>query len=64
MMLLNNFLQNTLPVTTKFHANPTVEKGLRVCSNGHAPMIVMPKYGKKKNNYIKHILLQNQELLK
>ena len=42
-----------------FH-DPTVEMGLRVCSNGHVPLTVMPIYGKIM---IKHIL-QNQELLK
>ena len=65
--IVKQLFGNTFPVSTKFHANTTVEKGLRVCSNGHAPMIVMPMYGKKKkkNNNKKHILLlQNEELLK
>ena len=37
--------------------DPTVETGLRVCSNGHAPLTAMPIYGKimiitkKKNTF-------------
>ena len=37
-----------------FH-DPTVEMGLGVCSNGHAPLTLMPIYGKimiiKKNTH-------------
>ena len=47
-ILLNNFSsETTCPVSTKFHAEPTVETGLRVCSNGQAPLTVMPIYGKQ-----------------
>ena len=49
MILLNNFSsETTWPVSTKFHVAPTVEMGLRVCSNGHAPLTVMPLYMVKK----------------
>ena len=34
------------PISTKFHVSPIVETGLRVCSNGHTPLTVMPIYGK------------------
>ena len=30
------------PISTKFHVDPTVETGLRVSSNGHAPLTVLP----------------------
>ena len=33
-------------VFIKFHVHPTVETGLRVCSNGQAPLTVLPIYGK------------------
>ena len=47
VILLNTFSSEiSWPVSTKFHVNPTVETGLRVCSNGHAPLTVMPIYGK------------------
>ena len=64
IMILLNTLSSEISwlICTKFHVDPTVETGLRVCSNGHAPLTVMLIYGKiilKKN-----ILLQNQELLK
>ena len=36
-----------MPITTKFHINPTDEMGLRVCSDDHAPLTVMSIYGKK-----------------
>ena len=62
MILLNTFSSEiSWPIFTKFHVNPTVETGLRVCSNGHAPLTVMPVYDKimilKKTNKQKHILL-------
>ena len=51
MLLLNNFSsETTWPVFIKFHVNPTVERGLSVCSNGYAPLTVMPIYCKKKKN--------------
>ena len=57
ILLLNNFSSETIwPIFTKFHVDPNVETGLKVCSNGHAPLTVMPIYGKKNNNS-KHILL-------
>ena len=34
------------PISTKFHVDPTVETGLRVCSNGHSSLTVMPIHGK------------------
>ena len=37
LILLNNS-ETTWPIFTKFHADLTVETGLRVCSNGHAPL--------------------------
>ena len=41
--------ETTWPNSTKLHAHPTVEVGLKVCSNAHAPSTVMPiyMYGKK-----------------
>ena len=33
-------------MSTKFHVDPTVETGLRVCSSGHAPLTVTPIHGK------------------
>ena len=48
MLLLNNSLETSWPISTKFHVDPTVEMGLRVCSNGHVLLTVMPIYGKKK----------------
>ena len=47
MILLNNSSETTCPVSTKIHVDPTVEMGLRVCSNCHTPLTVMPIYGKK-----------------
>ena len=47
MILLNTFSSEiSWPISTKFHVDPTVERGLKVCSNGHAPLILMPIYGK------------------
>ena len=46
MILLNNSSETTWPISTKLHAHPTVEMGLRVCLNGHAPLTAMPIYGK------------------
>ena len=62
MILLNFSSETTWPVFTKFHVDPTVETGLTACSNGQAPLTVIPMYGKKIIN--KHILLQILELLK
>ena len=46
------------PISTKFHVDPTVETGFRVCSNAHAPLTVLPIYGKimfmKKKKKRKH----------
>ena len=48
MILLNNFsYETTGPVFTKFHVEPTVEMGLRVCSTGCAPLTITSLYGKK-----------------
>ena len=42
MILLNTFSSEiSWPISTKFHIDPTVETGLRVCSNGHTPLTVM-----------------------
>ena len=55
-MILSNTFSSEIswPISTKFHVDPTVEKGLRVCSNGHALLTVMPIYGEimliKKTN--------------
>ena len=47
MILLNTFSSEiSWPISTKLIVSPTVEMGLRVCSNGHAPLTVMPLYGK------------------
>ena len=47
MLLLNIFSSEiSWPIPTKFYVDPTVETVLRVCSNGHAPLTVMPIYGK------------------
>ena len=68
MILLNTFSSEiSWPISTKFHVDPTVETGLRVCSNGHAPLTVMSICGKiviikKKQKNI--LILKNQELLK
>ena len=59
MILLNTFSSEiSWPISTKLHVDPSVETGLRVCSNGHAPLTVMPIYGKimikkkqKKNTF-------------
>ena len=56
IILLSNFSsETTWPIFTKFYVDPTVDIGLKVCSNGHAPLTVMPIYGKKNSN--KHIFL-------
>ena len=66
MILLNAFSSEiTLPISTKFHVDPTVETGLRVCSNGQAPLTAMPTNGKIMIIKKLHIfLLQNQDQLK
>ena len=47
MILLNTFSSEiSLPISTKFHVDPTVEMGLSICSNGHTSLTVMPIYGK------------------
>ena len=46
LMLLINLSDTTWPIFTKFHVDPTVETGLKFCSNGHTPLTVMPIYGK------------------
>ena len=47
MILLNTFSSEiSWPISNKFHVNPIVDMGLRVCSKGHAPLTVMPIYGK------------------
>ena len=57
MVLFNNSPETILSVFTKFDIGPSVEMGLRVCSIGHAPLTVMPMYGKKiikkKNTFFK-----------
>ena len=47
-MILLNTLSSEIswPISIKFHADPTVETGLRVCSNGHVPLTDMLIYGK------------------
>ena len=47
MILLNTFSSEICwPVSIKFHVDPSVEMGLRVCSTDHEPLTVMPIYGK------------------
>ena len=47
IILLNTFSSEiSWPISTKFHVHPTVETGFKVCSNGHAPLTVMPIYSK------------------
>ena len=47
MILLNAFSSEiSWPISTKFHVDPAVETGLRICSNGHASLTVLPIYGK------------------
>ena len=47
MILLNTFSSEiSWPIFTKFHIDPTVERRSKVFSNGHAPLTVMPIYGK------------------
>ena len=57
MILLNTFSSEiSWPIFIKFHVDPTVETGLRVCSNGHPPLTVMPIYGKimiMKNTFVR-----------
>ena len=33
LILLNNFFETNWPIFTKFHVDPSVEMGLRVCSD-------------------------------
>ena len=48
IIMLNSFSsETTWPIFTKYHIDPTVETGLRVCLNGPLTVIVMPIYGKK-----------------
>ena len=71
MILLNTCSSEiSWPISTKFHVDTTVETGLRVCSNDHASLTVMPVYGKimikkKKKKFFKKkiLLLQTQHLL-
>ena len=54
-VLLNTFSSEIhWPFSIKFHVDPSVEMGLRVCSNGYAPLTIMPIYGEimiiKNNN--------------
>ena len=56
IMILSNMLSAEIswPISIKFLVDPTVETGLRVCSNDHAPLTAMPIYGKiiiKKNSF-------------
>ena len=44
-----------------FHADPSVETGVRLCSYCHALLTVMPFHGKKNNK--EPIFLHNYELL-
>ena len=47
MILLTTFSSEIIwPISTKFHVDPNVKMGLRVCSNGHVLLIVVPIYGK------------------
>ena len=44
---LNTFSSEiSWPISTKVHVHPAVEMGLRVCSNSHTPLTIMPIYGK------------------
>ena len=56
---LNDFSSETSgPIFFKLHVEPSVKGGLKICSNGHGPLIkmaAMPIYGKK------YLLLQNKE---
>ena len=66
IMILLNTLSSEIswPISTKFHVDPIIETGLRVCSNGHAPLSVVPIYGKIMIIIKQVLLLQNQDLLK
>ena len=57
MILLNTSSEISRPISTKFHVDPTVEMGLKVCSNGHAPLTVVPIDGKIMTIKNTHILL-------
>ena len=47
MILWNTFSSEiSWLISIKFHVDPSVEMGLRVCSNHHAPLTVMPIYDK------------------
>ena len=46
-IFLNTFSSEvSWPICTKIHVDSTIEMGLRVCSNGYAPLTVVPIYGK------------------
>ena len=48
MILLNNSSETTYKPISKFHIDPTLEMWLRVCSNHHAPLTVLPIYSSSK----------------
>ena len=62
--LLNDFSsENPGPIFFKLHVEPSVKEVLKICSNGHGPLIkiaAIPIYGK----ILKNLLLQNQESFK
>ena len=50
MILLNFSAETTWQIFIEFHVDPTVETGLRACSNSHAPLTAIPIYGKNNDN--------------
>ena len=56
---LNDFSETPGPIFFQLHVEPSVTVGLKICTNGHSPLIkmaVMPIYSKTLKN-----LPQNQE---
>ena len=55
---LNDFSSETPgPIFFKLHVEPSVKYGLKICTNGHSPLIKMAAMP----IYSKNLLLQNQE---
>ena len=49
------FLETAMPIEAKFHVEPPLDGGMKVCSNGSGHMTnidAMPIYGKKPKNLL------------
>ena len=54
-------LETSRPIETKFHMEPPLDRGMKICSTGlchMTNMATMPIYGKKN---VKNLLLWNQK---